>query len=130
MVADEAEAKQAQRALEALRSGKPLEGDAAMSAGAAAALEMVLEAMASGGGVAVAPLAAELTTQQAADILGVSRPTLVKYLDDGTLPFRTIGVHRRIKAADLFAYLERERALRMAALDEIAAINQQAGLYD
>lgn len=126
----EAEAGQARRALEAMRQGKPLVGDSAAPPGAAAAFERVLEAMAEGGGVAVAPLDAELTTQQAADILGVSRPTLVKYLEDGTLPFRTIGVHRRIRAVDLFAYLEQERAQRDAALDEMVAINQQAGLYD
>lgn len=126
----EAEAGQARRALEAMRQGKPLVGDSAAPPGAAAAFERVLEAMAEGGGVAVAPLDAELTTQQAADILGVSRPTLVKYLEDGTLPFRTIGVHRRIRAVDLFAYLEQERAQRDAALDEMVEINQQAGLYD
>lgn len=63
-----------------------------MPAAAAAATERMLEALAEGGGTAVVPLDAELTTQQAADILGVSRPTLIKYLDDGTLPFRTIGV--------------------------------------
>lgn len=126
----EAEAGQARRALDAMRRGKPLVGDAAAPPGAAAAFERVLEAMAEGGGVAVAPLDAELTTQQAADILGVSRPTLVKYLGDGTLPFRTIGVHRRIRAVDLFAYLEQERAQRDAALDEMVEINQQAGLYD
>lgn len=126
----DAEAGQARRALEAMRQGKPLVGDAAAPPGAAAAFERVLEAMAEGGGAAVVPLDAELTTQQAADILGVSRPTLVKYLEDGTLPFRTIGVHRRIRAGDLFAYLEQERGRREAALDEMVAINQQAGLYD
>jgi len=72
----------------------------------------------------------ELTTQQAADILGVSRPTLVKLLEDGTMPFRTIGVHRRIKAAVVFAYLDEERRRQDSALDELVAINQPAGLYD
>lgn len=126
----EAEVNQARRALEALRQGRPLVGDAAAPPGASAAFERVLEAMAEGGGAAIVPLDAELTTQQAADILGVSRPTLVKYLEDGTLPFRTIGVHRRIRAIDLFAHLDRERAQREAALDEMVAINQRAGFYD
>ncbi len=72
----------------------------------------------------------ELTTQQAADILGVSRPTLVKLLEDGTMPFRTIGVYRRIKAAEVFAYLDEERRRQDSALDELVAINQPAGLYD
>lgn len=118
--ATEAEANQARRALQALREGRPLVGETAMPPVAAAAMERVLEALAAGGGAAVVPLDAELTTQEAADILGVSRPTLVKYLDDGTLPFRTIGLHRRIKAAELFAYLDQERARREAALDEMA----------
>ncbi len=126
----DAEASQARRALEAMRQGKPLIGDAAAPPAAAAAFERVLEAMAEGGGAAVVPLDAELTTQQAADILGVSRPTLIKYLEDGTLPFRTIGVHRRVKAVDLFAYLEQERARREAALDEMVSISQRAGFYD
>ena len=73
---------------------------------------------------------AELTTQQAADILGVSRPTLVKLLEDGTMSFRTVGVHRRIKAADLFSYLAEERKRQDTALDELVAINQAAGFYD
>lgn len=126
----EAEASQARRALEALRAGQPLAGDAAAPPSAAAALERVLEAIAAGGGAAVVPLAAELSTQEAADLLGVSRPTLVKYLEDGTLPFHSIGVHRRIRAADLFAYLERTRDRQRAALDDLAALNQRAGLYD
>jgi excisionase family DNA binding protein len=125
-----AEAKQARKALEALREGQPLVGEAAMPPGATEAMERVLEALASGDGAAVVPLDAELTTQQAADILRVSRPTLVKYLEDGTLPFRTIGVHRRIKAAELFDYIERERARQDGALNELVAINQRAGLYD
>ncbi|MBI2741143.1 MAG: helix-turn-helix domain-containing protein [Rhodospirillales bacterium] len=97
---------------------------------AAAALERVLEAMARGDGVAVIALDAELTTQEAADLLGISRPTLVKRLEEGALPFRTLGVHRRIKAAEVVAYLEHERAGQQAALDKMVADNQRAGLYD
>jgi excisionase family DNA binding protein len=126
----DAEAAQAGRALKALREGSPLTGDAALPPAAHNAIKQMLETLAGGGGAAVLSLDAELTTQQAADILGVSRPTLVKYLEDGTLPFHTTGVHRRVKAADVFAYLERARANQDAALDEFVAINQRAGLYD
>jgi excisionase family DNA binding protein len=126
----EADAAQARRALAALREGRPLIGDAAAPPAAAAAIEQVLESMATGGGAAVMPLDAELTTQQVADILGVSRPTLIKFLEDGTLPFRTIGVHRRIKAVDVFAYLDSEQKRQDAALNELVALNQAAGFYD
>jgi len=126
----EPEAAQARRALMALREGKPMVGDDALPPAAAAAMEHMLETLAAGGGAAVVPMDAELTSQQAADILGVSRPTLVKLLEDGTMSFRTIGVHRRIKAADVFAYMAEERRRQDIALDELVAINQAAGFYD
>lgn len=127
--ASRAEADQARRALGALRRGR-LGSARAVPPAAAAALERVLEAMARGDGVAVIALDSELTTQEAADLLGISRPTLVKRLEEGVLPFRTLGVHRRIKAAEVVAYLERERPAQQAALDKMVADNQRAGLYD
>lgn len=128
--ASRAEVEQARRALGALRRGRLTGGMKAVPPAAAAALERVLEAMARGDGVAVIALDAELTTQEAADLLGISRPTLVKRLEEGALPFRTLGVHRRIKAAEVVAYLEHERAGQQAALDKMVADNQRAGLYD
>jgi len=121
---------QARRDLEALRAGKPLVGDFAAPPSAIAGIEQVLEAIAGGGGAAVLPLDAELTTQEAADLLCVSRPTFVKLLEAGAVPFRTIGSHRRIRTMDLLAYLDRERAAQNRALDELVALNQAAGLYD
>lgn len=115
-----AEAKQARKALEALRQGKPLVGDAAMPPGATEAMERVLEALASGDGATVIPRSTPNSPP--------SKPP--EYLEDGTLPFRTIGVHRRIKAAELFDYIERERARQDGALDELIAINQRVGHYD
>jgi excisionase family DNA binding protein len=95
-----------------------------------AAFERVLEALADGGGVAVLPLDAEITTQEAADLLDISRPTLIKLLDAGDIPFRTLAAHRRLKAADVLAYRKTRDAERRAALDEIVAENQRLGLYD
>jgi excisionase family DNA binding protein len=64
----------------------------------------VLSQMARGNVVAVTPIQADLTTQQAAELLGVSRPHLVKLLEGGHLPFRKVGAHRRVQFADLAAY--------------------------
>jgi excisionase family DNA binding protein len=128
--ASEREADQARRALQALRDGKPITGEAAAPAAATAAMERVLETMAEGGAVAIIALDAEITTQEAADLLGVSRPTLVKSLEDGALPFRVLGAHRRLKASDVLAYRDRRRVAQETALDTLVAENQRAGLYD
>jgi len=62
-----------------------------------------------------------LTTQQAADLLGVSRPTLIKLLDSDQIPYERIGTHRRIQLRDLLTYREQRRAAQYAALDAISA---------
>lgn len=95
-----------------------------------ALIERPLEAMADGDGVAILPLDAELTTQEAAEILGLSRPSLVKLLKQGAIPFRTLGVHRRLKASDVLAYCKTRDAKRRRALDKLATENQRLGLYD
>lgn len=119
------EASQARRALEALRLGKPI---AVAPSAATAAIERVLETMAEGRGVAVIALDDELTAQEAADLLGVSRPTLIKYLEEDALPFRVLGAHRRLRTADVLAYREKRRIKQEAMLDELVAENQRAGL--
>jgi excisionase family DNA binding protein len=126
-----AESAAARRSLNALRKRAGITvGDAPAPASAVAALERVLEALANGGGVAVVPLDAEITTQEAADLLGLSRPSLVKLLEAGAIPFRTLGSHRRINAADIMAYRDLRDAERRSALDTLVAENQRLGLYD
>lgn len=90
----------------------------------------LLDAVTSGATVDLTELPADLTTGQAADILGVSRPTVVSLIDKGVLGASRIGSHRRLKTAEVLAYREHARRDRSAALDEVVAISDELGLYD
>jgi excisionase family DNA binding protein len=93
-------------------------------------LRGVIEAMASGQAVTIAPVHQRLTTQEAADLLGISRPTLVKLLEAGEIPFEQPGRHRRVRLADVLSYRERASAERRAALDHMVEIADEADLYE
>jgi excisionase family DNA binding protein len=75
--------------------------------------------------VTLVPLGLQLSTQQAADILNVSRPFLIKLIEDGELGCIKVGTHRRLKASDVFAYRERRERERSEALDEIVRLGQE-----
>ncbi len=79
-------------------------------------LRKVVDALAHGLAVTVAPQSTTLTTQQAAALLGVSRPTVVKILDEGALPFERVGTHRRLLLTEVLAFREQRRAAQYAAL--------------
>ena len=88
----------------------------------------VLAYMAAGHGVSVVPADAELTTQQAADMLNVSRPYLIGLLKAGEIEYRMVGKHRRIKAASLVEYMRSDDQRRRRAADELSALTQEMGM--
>ncbi|MBL4699489.1 MAG: helix-turn-helix domain-containing protein [Phycisphaerales bacterium] len=97
-------------------------------AAAAQLLVSLLAEMAKGNAVTLIPIHAKLTTQRVADLLGVSRPFIVKEIEEGRLPGRKVGKHRRVLFEDLVAYKQRMDGDRQQALDELSALDQELGL--
>lgn len=76
------------------------------------------------------PESSELTTKQAAEVLGVSRPFLIRVLEAGQIPFRKVGHHRRVLMQDVRAYKKTMQIKRRAALDELVKASEDMGGYD
>jgi excisionase family DNA binding protein len=89
----------------------------------------ILDLLGQGRGVQIIPKEAELTTQQAAVMLNVSRPYLIGLLESGKIPFRKVGRHRRITFEALMEYKRQDDLERRAAADDLAGLSEELGLY-
>jgi excisionase family DNA binding protein len=92
--------------------------------------QQVLTALAAGHTVEVSEHRTELTPNEAADYLNVSRPYVIKLIDEGVLPARMVGSHRRIPYADLAAYKVEQSVRSRAAMTELVRISEELGLYE
>ena len=136
----EAEALLAKQTSQALASRKKISGPLRLRlldaptgtikipASAVSLLVRILEEMARGNAVTLIPVHAELTTQEAADMLNISRPSLIQLLDEGKIDFRKVGTHRRVRLEALLEYKRKADADRRTALAELAAYDQEVGI--
>ncbi len=93
-------------------------------------LSDVLKAMSEGTAVSVVPIATEVTTQKAAEVLGCSRPHLVKLLEEGKIEFTKVGKHRRIKLEDVLKHKRQMKEIQKQHLVDIMNFDEEKGLYD
>lgn len=117
-----------------LKKGAPMklrlddEATVKLPAPAAALLVRILEEMARGNAVTIIPVHAELTTQEAADMLNISRPSLIQLLEEGKIDYRRVGTHRRVRFEALMKYKRHVDEERRKALAELAAYDQELGI--
>jgi excisionase family DNA binding protein len=90
----------------------------------------ILEAMGKGKPFSLVPMAAEVTTQKAAEILGCSRPHFVKLLEEGKIDFTKVGKHRRVKFEDVMQYKRKMKETQKRHIIDIMRSDEEIGLYD
>lgn len=93
-------------------------------------LSDILKAMGEGKPISIVPIATEVTTQKAAEILGCSRPHIVKLLEDGEIAYSKVGKHRRIKFEDLMQYKKAMKEKQKKNIIDIMNTDEEIGMYD
>ena len=93
-------------------------------------LVIILKEISKGNPVSIVPIATEITTQAAAELLGCSRPHIVKLLESGKIPFTRVGKHRRIRYEDLVTYKKEMKAIQRKKIQELMELDEETGLYD
>jgi excisionase family DNA binding protein len=109
-----------------IKAGDEPEEELTIPVSALRLLNEILSQMAKGNAVTLIPVHAELTTQQAADLLNVSRPFLIQQLENNEIPYRKVGAHRRVRFSDLMKYKEAMDRKRLQALEELSALDQES----
>jgi len=111
-----------------IQNNEQLSAEIILPVSALRLLKEILAEIAQGHAVALLPVQAELTTQQAADLLKVSRPYLIRILEERKIPFRLVGQHRRVRRDDLLAYKRKDDEDRRRVADELTADAQGLGI--
>lgn len=93
-------------------------------------LAKILKELSRGNPVSIVPFATEMTTQAAAELLGCSRPHIVRLLEDGKIPFTKVGKHRRIKYEDLAKFKKEMKIRQRNKIQELMQLDEETGLYD
>jgi excisionase family DNA binding protein len=93
-------------------------------------LAAILKEISLGNPVSIVPIATEITTQAAAELLGCSRPHIVKLLEEGKIPYTTVGKHRRIKYEDIVTFKKEMKARQRTKIQELMQLDEESGLYD
>ena len=92
-------------------------------------LAKILKELSQGNPISIVPIATEVTTQYAAEILGCSRPHIVKLLEQGVIPYTKVGKHRRIKYEEILNYKKSFKARQKEAIQDIMELDENSGLY-
>lgn len=93
-------------------------------------LAKILEETGKGNPISIVPIATELTTQSVAEVLGCSRPHVVKLLEQGEIPYTKVGKHRRVKYEDVVRYRKELKNLQRKNIQRLMELDEESGLYD
>mgnify|MGYP005838337017 FL=1 len=90
----------------------------------------ILKEISQGNPISIVPVATEMTTQAAAELLGCSRPHVVRLLEEGKIPFTKVGRHRRIKYEDIVKFKKDMKSIQRKKIQELMGLDEESGLYD